>query len=351
MEFCPIVPTSLLEEYATRSKWQMCLAPMCLKEPKYFDFYLKRRQAGDKVILDNGVYENAVVPWEEYQKLLIALAPTEFVVPDEKQNPEETSRMNREFPKIVGIKRAYVIQGDHAAIPLDSDILCFPKWMGVRRLEVIKTFVTPITPRPFHALGFIDDDPLAELPLLAKAGVRSIDSSEPVWKGLFNRKVGVDTVLKFKKEWNTQWETNPAASSNLSEVFQLCQAKEFRGRIVSNLRDHSSESMVEFSRTTGSKKPQFGLIPYNALVALANRYELGEKKHAAKAWNALSKNQEGLKDSEWMRARVEHIIHHAYQFLLKYNGLIPDDGDDDAAAIMWGGSCLSEGRRVKNDNK
>jgi hypothetical protein len=111
-------------------------------------------------------------------------------------------------------------------------------------------------------------------------------------------------------------------------------------------RTHDKEELKQFKHTTASNKPRFGLVPYEALVALANRFDLGEKKYGEKAWNALS-SQEGLSDEEWVVARVEHVIHHAYTFLQKYKGLIPDDGDDDAAAIMWGGCLLSEAKRVK----
>lgn len=113
-----------------------------------------------------------------------------------------------------------------------------------------------------------------------------------------------------------------------------------------NKRKHDKEQLQNFKHTTASQKPRFGLIPHEALVALANRFDLGELKHGDKSWSALS-NQEGLSDEAWVIARVEHVIHHAYVFLQKYKGIVPDDGDDDAAAIMWGGCLLSEAKRIK----
>jgi hypothetical protein len=109
------------------------------------------------------------------------------------------------------------------------------------------------------------------------------------------------------------------------------------------------EELQQFAVTTSSKKPRFGMIPHAALEALANRFELGEQKHGPKSWNALS-NQEALKDDAWVLSRAEHIIHHAYRYIQKMKGLIPDDGDDDAAAIMWGGAVLSEAKRVKDSH-
>lgn len=112
-------------------------------------------------------------------------------------------------------------------------------------------------------------------------------------------------------------------------------------------RAHLEEPLQSYKHTTSSKKPHFELIPYNALVELADRYALGQEKHKAKAWNPLSNNQAGLEDEDWIMARASHIIHHVYQYILKRRGIIPDDGDNDSAAIMWGGSVLSEANRVK----
>ncbi|HWY33445.1 MAG TPA: hypothetical protein VNX68_02290 [Nitrosopumilaceae archaeon] len=116
------------------------------------------------------------------------------------------------------------------------------------------------------------------------------------------------------------------------------------------VRQHHEEPKQDFGHTTSSVKPRFGLIPHAALVALADRFELGEKKHAEKAWNALS-SQIGLENEAWVISRVEHVIHHAYQYLQKLKGFIPDDGDDDAAGIMWGGSLLYEAKRVRDASK
>jgi hypothetical protein len=99
-------------------------------------------------------------------------------------------------------------------------------------------------------------------------------------------------------------------------------------------------------------KPKLFLIPYNALVGLANRFELGWNKYKDNAYNAISppsnaRRSEMLQDQEWIRERISHVIHHAYQYLQKMEGVIEDDGDDDASAIMWGGACLSESYRVR----
>lgn len=113
-----------------------------------------------------------------------------------------------------------------------------------------------------------------------------------------------------------------------------------------HLNIRPGEEMQQFNVTTSSKKPRFAMIPYAALGALAERFDMGEKKHGDKSWNALT-DQTAMKDEAWIVSRAEHIIHHAYRYLLKLKGLIPDDGDDDAGAIMWGGCVLSEAKRLK----
>lgn len=99
---------------------------------------------------------------------------------------------------------------------------------------------------------------------------------------------------------------------------------------------------VDYGQATRTKKPRFELIPYNSLVALANRFDLGEERHKPKAWNGLAENRETALTKEWATAAAQHVISHAYLFLEKINGITPDDGDDDGAAIMFGGCVMVE---------
>lgn len=101
----------------------------------------------------------------------------------------------------------------------------------------------------------------------------------------------------------------------------------------------SEEKVVFQSGASSSKIPRFDMIPRSALVRLAKRFELGNEKHGPRSWNALQNNQ-ALQDKDWIIARAAHVIDHALKFMAKYTGQMPDDGDDDASAIMWGGTCL-----------
>ncbi len=135
-------------------------------------------------------------------------------------------------------------------------------------------------------------------------------------------------------------------NSEAKSTCRICGEPDPTHTPMCHLNIRPNEEMQQFKVTTSSKKPRFGMIPYGALEALAERFDMGHKKHGENSWNALT-NQAGLEDEAWVISRAEHIIHHVYQYLLKLKGLIPDDGDDDAGAILWGGCVLSEARRVK----
>lgn len=92
-------------------------------------------------------------------------------------------------------------------------------------------------------------------------------------------------------------------------------------------------------KVSSSKQPSFKLIPTIALVRLANVCDLGIERKGEKAWNALSRNQEVLEDKEFILERISHVIGHAFQLRDKIlAGNL--EGDDDSAAIMWGGMFL-----------
>jgi len=109
----------------------------------------------------------------------------------------------------------------------------------------------------------------------------------------------------------------------------------------------AAESKVSFpSGATSSRIPRYDLIPYAALIRVAGRFALGEVNHGPKSWNALS-SQAALEDREFIIARAAHVIHHAYKLIAKLSGQLPEDDDDDAAAIAWGGVFLCEATKNK----
>ncbi len=97
------------------------------------------------------------------------------------------------------------------------------------------------------------------------------------------------------------------------------------------------------SGAASSKCPRFDYIPRQALIRVAQRFELGVKNLGDRAWNATSANQAPLTDREFVIARATHAIDHATKLidkLIKGEHLI--DIDDDAAAIAWAGLFLCE---------
>lgn len=108
------------------------------------------------------------------------------------------------------------------------------------------------------------------------------------------------------------------------------------------IMDKLHETMVKFSggTTSSSKASDFRYIPTEAMVRLANRFALGvQKRPDGTAWNALSHNQDCLKDKDFILERISHVIDHALKLRDKIQAQAPL-GDDDAGAIIWAGAFL-----------
>lgn len=110
----------------------------------------------------------------------------------------------------------------------------------------------------------------------------------------------------------------------------------------------SAEKVVYPSGRSSSKIPRFDLIPRGALVRIADRFEKGQEIHKERAWNARNSDQASLTDKEWVIARANHVVDHALKLVAKLSGQMADDGDDDAAAIAWGGVFLCEAVEALN---
>lgn len=100
------------------------------------------------------------------------------------------------------------------------------------------------------------------------------------------------------------------------------------------MSDQTTTSPISGAKS--STVPRLDLIPHRALVRLAGRYEKGMKRYGRNNW------QKGLTDLDYVLERAAHVLNHASILIEKLQGLRADDGDDDAAAIMWGGAFLCE---------
>lgn len=93
---------------------------------------------------------------------------------------------------------------------------------------------------------------------------------------------------------------------------------------------------------TSTKVPRFGLIPRKALIAFANRIELGMVRHGEKAWNAQSSNfMAANRDRTWVLERLTHAIDHAMALIAEIVGTEPVSGEDHAGAILFAGGVAA----------
>lgn len=112
------------------------------------------------------------------------------------------------------------------------------------------------------------------------------------------------------------------------------------GVILNATVPETEETITHESGAKSSYCPDFSQIPLDALIVLAKRYELGEQKYGRDQWRS------GLHDKRYVIERLNHIIRHAFTAIQKLEGKLPDDGDDDAGAILWGGCFLVEALKV-----
>jgi len=204
MEFCIICPTAGLERYAVLSKTHLVLGHMC-SVTAYREFYQARKRAGDFIILDNGSYEygKPSISWEAIQ----ALEPDVVVLPDYFLQPwqktwhaaiaflDEYSHDAQEFEWL------YIPQSEkgdlHGFLESYNEAVQDPRitWLGIPRALSYAITDNPLMRVEFarmvkrdhphlklHAFGMVNGD-VHEIPYLAQAGVNSIDSSAPVWRG------------------------------------------------------------------------------------------------------------------------------------------------------------------------
>ena len=125
-------------------------------------------------------------------------------------------------------------------------------------------------------------------------------------------------------------------------------------------RDHETEAADKVTHSCGatsSKCPQFGGVPLELILALADtpgaeqipaaavralgeRLKLGEMKHGKGNWC------KGLGDEAYVIERLNHVIYHALKLIAKIKGERDADGDHDAAALIWGGMFAVEAVRT-----
>lgn len=288
----------------------MALAPMLIASPEYYEFHRKAIIRGERVIVDNGAYEETPVKWDTYITLLKDLRPYEYVVPDKIRDPAETRKMWDDFP-LLEIRGVFVLHSEEKGYPFPQGIgtLAIPKWMGVNRTAVISNLRT----RPIHALGFIDGASDAECKELVGLGVRSIDSSEPF------RNVSGISSSSFKEIWQqlSAFRWTIEHTSRLVRYFSICQAKEYTMGV-------EDTTQAEVGQTTGAKRDEYrlryDLIPKFFIDELASIFE------------------EGLRygQDNWKKGGEEFVadlINHVEDHYLRYTD--GDRSEKHLAKVAW----------------
>jgi len=226
MDFCIISPVTGLSRYSTLSKTHLVLPH--IYDEDYWNFYEDRRAEGDRIILDNGAYEGREFHEIRFTSLLRYLKPQVAVLPDYPLQPWEKTWhaaitfLDRWAEKFPDVEWMYVPQAEKGMQSTWSSSLYTVKgepritWIGLPRAMITHVFSSPLaraemayqirgwsSPLKVHCLG-MDAGNVHELYYLNKAGVTSIDSSAPVWRGWQGYKLNEESIWFGKgepKEW------------------------------------------------------------------------------------------------------------------------------------------------------
>ena len=188
----------------------MVLAPQYVKDPKYANFYLKRREEGDFLFLDNGAYEGEYSQ-RNFVAALFGLQPNVACLPDVIMNGRTSRELSSKFLLEYGhsfpaTKWMYIPQGIDMVDYCESisffealrsrfaDLIL--EWIGITRFlrtHVLKVDHIRVDAAEWihgrwpdvhiHAMGMAAGD-VGELEVLRSQGfVESVDSSAPIWRG------------------------------------------------------------------------------------------------------------------------------------------------------------------------
>lgn len=243
MDFCVISPTAGLERYAVLSKTHLVLAHEW--KGAYAEFYTERQRKDDFIILDNGAYEGSHIHFDEYVKTIYDVRPAVVVLPDFLLQPWKRTWhaamyfLDQCYNSLPPVQYLYIPQAEpgdlHGFLESYTEAVMDPRisWIGIPRALAYAITDNPLMRVEFarmvrrdhpriklHAFGMVNGD-VHELVYLEKAGVTSIDSSAPVWRGWHGRTCYMAEDRKWWDENGTPVDFNAPLSESLSIRYNL----------------------------------------------------------------------------------------------------------------------------------
>ena len=224
MKLCIISPVSGLEQYATLSDRHLVLAQ--ITDPRYEQFYLRRKEQGDFIILDNGAYEGAQPDYETYLKRIAFYRPNVVVLPDfPNEHADKTIEAGVKFIEMAN-RRFCFEDFDYMFVPqaernnwgqwydgLETALSAIDfEWIGISklvkqtfnycdsytRLHLAHHILSLRSSLSIHALGMLDGDLRDYEALYNSDLITSLDSSAPVWRGIHGSWLSVPA---YQKDW------------------------------------------------------------------------------------------------------------------------------------------------------
>jgi hypothetical protein len=203
-----IYPPALLKKHGARTRYHLVL-PHLFQQKRYRDFYRRRSESGDYIILDNGAAESLKFGNRHLYYVAEEMGVHEIVVPDTLGNANDTIAQGLAFTRYTrsGYRYMMVAQGQDAmeCIQTIDMIMTDVKFMyvtciGIPRLinrndrharfKVAKYIAQKghHVAMEFHFLGATRD--LDEVGYLDEIGIgRGIDTSAPIYMGMKGRDI------------------------------------------------------------------------------------------------------------------------------------------------------------------
>jgi hypothetical protein len=238
------VPLDLLDNSPTFNDYDYCLPTYFLKYEKYREYFLKAREKGRFIILDNGLFEGDVFTDNQLFRIIEEVQPNIFIVPDAWNDMRLTkanaAKWKEEYynkvPKTTELM--VVLQGknylelqdlytacyyrhhythfgfNHSSIAYDN---VYPhsnpmisKMMG--RIEVFKRMIVDDTlikeTGYHHFLGCSSPQEMYLLDNCSKKYINSVDTSNPILWGIKGIKYSDRIISKPKEKIDEFMEEN-----------------------------------------------------------------------------------------------------------------------------------------------